>query len=57
MSAEFDLEKHIENYLLNLHSTLWGQFFDIRNGDLKAAREFIIDLLIDLEMIDLKEEE
>jgi hypothetical protein len=56
MTDEFDLEKHIETYLLSLHSTLWGRTFDIRTGDLKLAREFIIDLLIDLEMIEHKEE-
>jgi hypothetical protein len=48
MSDEFDLEKHIETYLLGLHATLWGRTFDIKNNDLKLAREFIIDLLIDL---------
>jgi len=48
LNDEFDLEKHIDNYLLSLHSTLWGRTFDIKTNDLKLAREFIIDLLIDL---------
>lgn len=54
---EFDLEAHIDNFLLNQHCTLWGRSFDILSGDLPLARNFIIDLLIDLEMIERKTEE
>lgn len=53
----FDLEKHVDDYLNSQHCNLWGKFFAIKDGDHDQAREFIIDLLIDLEMVELKEEE
>lgn len=52
------MEDKIDKYLNNQHCVLWGRFFDIESSEgRKQAKEFILDLLIDLEMIELKEEE
>jgi hypothetical protein len=44
-----EIEDKIKDYLDNQGVVLWGQFFDIRSKEgYRMAREFILDLLIDL---------
>ncbi len=43
-------EERIGKYLNEQHSVLWGRFFDIQSKEGRhQAKEFILDLLIDLE--------
>jgi len=43
-------DERIEQYLNNQHTVLWGRFFDIQSKEgRKQAKEFILDLLIDME--------
>lgn len=45
------MEARIDKYIDNQRTVLWGRFFDINTSEgRKQAREFILDLLIDLEI-------
>lgn len=46
-----DIEARIDEYLSSQYYVLWGQFFDIESKEgRRGAKEFILDLLIDLEI-------
>lgn len=46
-----DVDQLIDDYLETQRVVLWGQFFDIQSKEgRKKAKNFILDLLIDLNM-------
>jgi hypothetical protein len=54
----FELENHIEQYLDKQGTVLWSQTFDLLSTrGRRQAKEFILDLLIDLEFIHSQEED
>lgn len=49
--SQKSIEEKIEEYIANQRCVLWGQTYDIYSKEgRKQAKEFILDLLIDLEV-------
>lgn len=44
-----DLMEQARQYLASQHITLWGQSFDILNGDLDEAATWLVDTIRDFD--------